>query len=60
MKRLSEIERLLEKEKYELAMNNLSDINVKRLNEENKAYYDLLMTQANFWSRQANRFRLLD
>lgn len=46
--KLSEIERLLEKEKYELAMNNLSDINVKRLNEENKAYYDLLMTQANF------------
>lgn len=46
--KLSEIERLIEKEKYELAMNNLSDINVKRLNEENKAYYDLLMTQANF------------
>lgn len=46
--KLSKIERLLEKEKYELAMNNLSDINVKRLNEENKAYYDLLMTQANF------------
>lgn len=46
--KLSEIERLLEKEKYELAMNNLSDINVKRLNEKNKAYYDLLMTQANF------------
>ncbi len=46
--KLSEIERLLEKEKYELAMNNLSNINVKRLNEENKAYYDLLMTQANF------------
>lgn len=46
--KLSEIERLLEKEKYELAMNNLSDINVKRLNEENKAYYDLPMTQANF------------
>ena len=46
--KLSEIERLLEKEKYELAMNNLSDINVKRLNNENKAYYDLLMTQANF------------
>lgn len=46
--KLSEIERLLEKEKYELAMNNLSDINVKRLNDENKAYYDLLMTQANF------------
>lgn len=47
-KKLSEIERLLEKEKYELAMNNLSEINAKRLNEENKAYYDLLMTQANF------------
>lgn len=46
--KLSEIERLIEKEKYELAMNNLSNINVKRLNEENKAYYDLLMTQANF------------
>lgn len=46
--KLSKIERLLEKEKYELAMKNLSDINVKRLNEENKAYYDLLMTQANF------------
>lgn len=46
--KLSEIERLLEKEKYELAINNLSDVNVKRLNEENKAYYDLLMTQANF------------
>lgn len=46
--KLSGIERLIEKEKYELAMNNLSDINVKRLNEENKAYYDLLMTQANF------------
>lgn len=46
--KLSEIERLLEKEKYELAMNNLSDINANRLNEENKAYYDLLMTQANF------------
>lgn len=46
--KLSEIERLLEKEKYELAINNLSNINVKRLNEENKAYYDLLMTQANF------------
>lgn len=29
-------------------MNNLSDINANRLNEENKAYYDLLMTQANF------------
>lgn len=47
-KKLSEIERLLEKEKYELAMNNLSEINANRLNEENKAYYDLLMTQANF------------
>lgn len=46
--KLSEIERLLEKEKYELAMNNLSDINANRLNNENKAYYDLLMTQANF------------
>lgn len=46
--KLSEIERLLEKEKYELAMNNLSDINANRLNDENKAYYDLLMTQANF------------
>lgn len=46
--KLSEIERLLEKEKYELAMNNLSEINANRLNEENKAYYDLLMTQANF------------
>lgn len=46
--KLSEIERLIEKEKYELAMNNLSDINVNRLNNENKAYYDLLMTQANF------------
>lgn len=46
--KLSEIERLIEKEKYELAMNNLSDINANRLNNENKAYYDLLMTQANF------------
>lgn len=46
--KLSEIERLLEKEKYEPAMNNLSDINANRLNDENKAYYDLLMTQANF------------
>lgn len=29
-------------------MNSLSEINANRLNEENKAYYDLLMTQANF------------